>query len=291
MINKVFKTILILSLCLGITLPSNAAVSVSDGSAFVTKSEFEADVNNLSNRMAQLENSLDAKIDSLVSAYLTRNGIWNGAKQTLEFDLFSDFWSNATLDSRVHRDFSGYFYLSNTMTIGTKYVCRNKEKTFIQEITKTGMLFGSWETMAGNIFASTTVPGVSCPDTRNYYYFQESRTTKTGGGAAMRNNPNVQNNSECSLWIGSECKFTSVPLDCDILRGYTKWSFLYFCPNTERSNIMFFVSKGDKIDFKYETSLTPQTYDAATEWSDCQAPYHVGTYAGFGMIMGDFAVY
>ena len=33
--------------------------------------------------MAQLENSLDAKIDSLVSSYLTRNGIWNGAKQTM----------------------------------------------------------------------------------------------------------------------------------------------------------------------------------------------------------------
>ena len=81
MINRIFKTILVLSIVLGITLPSNAAVSVSDGSAFVTKAEFAADLNNLSNRMAQLENSLDAKIDSLVSSYLTRNGIWNGAKQ------------------------------------------------------------------------------------------------------------------------------------------------------------------------------------------------------------------
>ena len=81
MINRIFKTILVLSIVLGITLPSNAAVSVSDGSAFVTKAEFAADLNNLSNRMAQLENSLDAKIDSLVSSYLSRNGIWNGAKQ------------------------------------------------------------------------------------------------------------------------------------------------------------------------------------------------------------------
>ena len=36
----------------------------------VMKAEFAADLNNLSNRMAQLENSLDAKIDSLVSSYL-----------------------------------------------------------------------------------------------------------------------------------------------------------------------------------------------------------------------------
>ena len=83
MLKKIFKTIFIMSICIGISLPTNAAVSVSDGSAFVTKAEFAADLNNLSNRMAQLENSLDAKIDSLVSSYLTRNGIWNGARQSI----------------------------------------------------------------------------------------------------------------------------------------------------------------------------------------------------------------
>ena len=87
MLKKMFKTILVLSLCIGVVLPTNAAVSVSDGSAFVTKAEFAADLNNLSNRMAQLENSLDAKIDSLVSSYLTRNGIWNGAKQEINDNI------------------------------------------------------------------------------------------------------------------------------------------------------------------------------------------------------------
>lgn len=33
--------------------------------------------------MSKLENSLDAKIDSLVSSYLARNGIWNGSKQSV----------------------------------------------------------------------------------------------------------------------------------------------------------------------------------------------------------------
>ena len=83
MVKKIFKSLLIFSVVLSLTIPANAAVSVADGSAFVTKAEFSADLNNLSNRMAQLENSLDSKIDSLVSAYLTRNGIWNGSKQTL----------------------------------------------------------------------------------------------------------------------------------------------------------------------------------------------------------------
>ena len=91
MLRKVFKTILVLTVCLGLTIHTNAAVSVSDGSAFVTKAEFAADLNNLSNRMAQLENSLDAKIDSLVSSYLTRNGIWNGATQTLKNYYILDF--------------------------------------------------------------------------------------------------------------------------------------------------------------------------------------------------------
>ena len=81
MFGKIIKRIIII--CVAISLPIHAAVSVSDGSAFVTKAEFTADLNNLSNRMAQLENSLDAKIDSLVSSYLTRNGIWNGSMQDI----------------------------------------------------------------------------------------------------------------------------------------------------------------------------------------------------------------
>ena len=109
MINRIFKTILVLTICLGLTIPTNAAVSVSDGSAFVTKAEFAADLNNLSNRMAQLENSLDAKIDSLVSSYLTRNGIWNGAKQTVSSGATKEFWpatltlsgSNATYNNHI----------------------------------------------------------------------------------------------------------------------------------------------------------------------------------------------
>ena len=76
--KKVFTILLVF--ILGINSFA-AIVSDNDGSAFVTKAEFAADLNNLSNRMSTLENSLDAKIDSLVSSYLSRNGIWNGEKQ------------------------------------------------------------------------------------------------------------------------------------------------------------------------------------------------------------------
>ena len=101
MINKIFKTILIFTIVVGISLPTNAAVSVSDGSAFVTKAEFAADVNNLSNRMAQLENSLDAKIDSLVSSYLTRNGIWNGKAQTYLINKNEYYTDTGTLTMNI----------------------------------------------------------------------------------------------------------------------------------------------------------------------------------------------
>ena len=85
MMIKLFKNIFIVSLCCSFIIVSNAAVSVSDGSAFITKAEFSADLNNLSNRMAQLENSLDAKIDSLVSSYLSKNGIWNASKVDIDY--------------------------------------------------------------------------------------------------------------------------------------------------------------------------------------------------------------
>lgn len=84
MYKKIFKTIFIISLCFSSIISSKAAVSVSDGSAFLTKAELNSNLNNLSNRMAQLENSVDAKIDSMVSSYLTRNGIWNGSKVDID---------------------------------------------------------------------------------------------------------------------------------------------------------------------------------------------------------------
>ena len=79
MIKRLF--IIVFILCYSFT--SYSAVSVADGSSFVSKAEFSTDMNNLVNRISQMENSLDAKIDSLVSNYLMKNGIWNGATQKI----------------------------------------------------------------------------------------------------------------------------------------------------------------------------------------------------------------
>ena len=93
---KIVKFFVVFNLILSISLINSvAAISVSDGSAFVTKAEFAADLNNLSNRMSTLENSLDAKIDSLVSSYLSRNGIWNGEKHEILSFKDEAIWSNS----------------------------------------------------------------------------------------------------------------------------------------------------------------------------------------------------
>lgn len=83
MLKKIFKTIFIFMLILGITIPSNAAVSVSDNSAFITKAEALAVAQSLSERIIVLENTMDNKIDNLITAYLERNGVWNPQEQTL----------------------------------------------------------------------------------------------------------------------------------------------------------------------------------------------------------------
>ena len=83
MIMKKFKILITLIILIFYCINSYAAISVSDGSAFITKQEFSADINIISNRMNYLQNSIDSKIDSLVASYLTRNGIWDGSKQAL----------------------------------------------------------------------------------------------------------------------------------------------------------------------------------------------------------------
>ena len=146
MLNKVYKTILILTITLGLTIPTNAAVSVSDGSAFVTKAEFAADLNNLSNRMAQLENSLDAKIDSLVSSYLTRNGIWNGAKQEIVYSGIDQGlgWTTSSGTHMIHQaynpDLTTFIETSDSPYIVATLGSSRTNVLCINTINKSGLL-------------------------------------------------------------------------------------------------------------------------------------------------------
>ena len=189
MLNRVFKTIFILTLCLGITLPANAGgVDVSDGSAFITKSELSYQLNALSSRMIQLENSLDSKIDRLVSSYLTRNGIWNGSTQdlTMKYYAFTP-WKNASTTSTFTWTKGSNGYTGETITNGhitkkinaktpTSYTAGvyyrqdwDTNVTIINSINKSGMLmliiqvgFGAtWSGLSGDPARCFCMPFVS----------------------------------------------------------------------------------------------------------------------------------
>ena len=110
------------------------------------KAEFAADLNNLSNRMAQLENSLDAKIDSLVSSYLTRNGIWNGAKQEIVYSGIAQGlgWTTSSGVHMIHQaynaDLTTFIDSANDPYIVTSLGSSRTNILCINTINKSGLL-------------------------------------------------------------------------------------------------------------------------------------------------------
>ena len=153
---KIVKFFVVFNLILSISLINSvAAISVSDGSAFVTKAEFAADLNNLSNRMSTLENSLDAKIDSLVSSYLSRNGIWNGETQIINkntsqygdtYTYFRAIMGLGAGDAALSSGTTWYSNLGNRNTVDSRNIYpfkpygSNQHYTVIDNFTKSGLL-------------------------------------------------------------------------------------------------------------------------------------------------------
>lgn len=134
MIKSIIKITFITCLCFSFVLHTMAAISVSDGSAFVTKAEFSADLNNMSNRMAQLENALDAKIDSLVSTYLNKNGIWNAKKVNIDYS-YTDLSSSNFITSWNS-------YVNTSKDVWTKSAIVDKSGMCMVTIHTTGMKNG-----------------------------------------------------------------------------------------------------------------------------------------------------
>lgn len=137
---KIFKTILMIFICFGITVPSNAAVSVSDNSAFMTKAEALAVAQSLSERIIALENTMDEKIDNLITAYLERNGVWNAQEQTRQNFIFTvgPSWTQGTSGS-----FEGYEDLVKHMFVRTT----TRSGIFSSEIRYRGTNYGGTSNM------------------------------------------------------------------------------------------------------------------------------------------------
>ena len=70
-LSRVFKRALVLFIIVIINFNSfSAVVSSNDGSAFITKAEFDALVNDFNSRIEDYEKSIDAKIDGAIAEYL-----------------------------------------------------------------------------------------------------------------------------------------------------------------------------------------------------------------------------
>ena len=288
MLKNLFKTIFIFSLCIGISMQSMAAVSVSDGSAFVTKAEFSADLNNLSNRMAQLENNLDSKIDSLVSTYLKRNGIWNGKKQTILLYDIIDFWSNNALTTSAGAHWNWKSNVStSTLTPGVEYKLRNQNFSFINNCDKSGMMVGKVDVITGYDMAKKMVPSSSGTDGRNFTYLI---------AGVANDNPAITSTSALTFINDGKDVSRCIPVSLGQNRpignaiDQARESSLWIMPATQIYNPVFFVNKGDDIIVNYKLGFSPQTQNAQVGWQNRNSS-PVGSYPGVAMIFGDFYIY
>ena len=68
---KLYKRIIGLFIIVVMNINSYAAIGANDGSAFVTKAEFDALVNTFNEQMDTYENSLSSKIDGAIANYLS----------------------------------------------------------------------------------------------------------------------------------------------------------------------------------------------------------------------------
>ena len=128
---KLIKRIIVM-ICILSNINSYAQIAVSDGSAFITKNEFAGELNSISNRMDRLKSSIDAKIDSIVSSYLSRNGIWEASEQVM---------LNKTLPA---------YTSPGELTYRTVYDLDLFQRKIVQKISKNGLavVIVDWSTSA-----------------------------------------------------------------------------------------------------------------------------------------------
>lgn len=170
MLKRIFKTFFIFSICSAITIPTNAAVSVSDNSAFITKSEAMAVSQSLTERIILLENTMDDKIDNLIIAYLERNGVWHPNEQVVE---------NASQN------------VATTVPKGEIGEDNLADKRFVQNTSKSGILtaeirykganFGSYNLCRigyAGVMTSTSIPYSDCGFELTCDFYEDSSANR-----------------------------------------------------------------------------------------------------------------
>ena len=169
-----------------------AIVSDNDGSAFVTKAEFEAMKKDFEDQVINYNNSIDTKIDGAISSYLA--GIKLAKTEKVNLDAKTNYSFPLVMQSSVSswndpdsnyynlaRNRVRYFELTNTMFSlgGSNANCIQWNDQNIQEITTypvgnfpTTNLYGFMQN------TTTEIPGVA----GELYYIENSGNTRTISG-------------------------------------------------------------------------------------------------------------
>ena len=114
---KILKkiTCFIFALLLMYTNILAAVVSDNDGSAFITKAEFDSLKNNFQNQIDSYNTSIDSKIDSAISSYLAGIKV---EKETIINPLVSNYkdikWKNDMYMKSATREYSNYNTYTDT---------------------------------------------------------------------------------------------------------------------------------------------------------------------------------
>ena len=236
--KRLLKITLIISICF-MNVVSYSAISVSDGSAFVSKAEFSADVNALSNRMAQLENALDSKIDSLVSTYLTKNGIWNAKKQTLtSYKRFTNTVTGANLCTMYKTGTTANLNNIVDGLTGTHY-------TLVNSLDKSGLV---------NVTYNTTGSAIAIAVTSNNFSGKKIDGSTFTGHTYFRDLVRYSGSVSFNLYVSGEQRYSQqlfqvqCRIDEDIKDNlydvaiYMNWYPMAF-------NAYFFANKGQAISW------------------------------------------
>lgn len=279
MIKKIIVILLILSL----SIPSYSAISVNDGSAFTTKAEFEANLLGLSDRLSMLENSLDAKVDSLVAAYLNRNGIWNGVRQEL-VNSYKTYKYGFT---------SGYD--TNTGTAGTDVTYQPKytlnlirEKIQVISSTTFGKIntYGDLQGMLVNNISKTglAVLKTSCSNYTNYNgqaYIASSRAdTPSLASDHFRFifKASVEFYQETNKILGTSNVQFAAP----------QGGVYLIAPEIPSGYILMFVEKDKPLYVSYKSSIEN---DAGTNWANTLVFRHTRAYSYRKWTVDDILIY
>ena len=245
------KKFLLLILMILLPINSFAAVSVSDGSAFVSKSEFSSTINNISNRMSLIENTLDAKIDSLVSSYLSRNGIWNGDKQTLAqtsktFSLMNIIGngSSTTVTAYYHKKGETTFGTYTTVDVSSLNLTNGKISNIgyiINNVSKTGLMC-----LIGKYYSSGSPT--------DFAFFRTQSNYDADASLVMGFNYRIISSSNSATQTGGlasgEVDAATYQWGVNILQNpavYYKGNATYWHIPETRTISYFFINKGEKV--------------------------------------------